>query len=944
VNELFNNVKKDFKNWKVDLSSPDLNKIYLEQFLRVTEKSNWDDFPRNTQKRIISDFAIYIDARHDVLFRDRLILDDFFKDYLGTLLRFYTRLFGYLEQKNEDILSYCFAILFRISLLLKNEKYFKKVSPIIKLAFGKVYDLKLEYGNHFLFSFLSLNPKDKYLDDMFMFRENEIDRYFDFKMILGSSIVIRSIFEFRNLLKSNAEIQELRKSLERIYKVHNKLFVIMKSKHVKSSLYDVIVNKKYPDNQVVNDYEVGKYIKLCNLAFKKYEITYCARNSYISSNVKDVKEVNYVIRKEYWDYLNNLNFQLDGIALFLRNSLEKEDKQLNRFKKKLKDNINNITEILKMSDEDKRFLMQLNRVSVNRTSLKYLTDWTNRMDAWGVEKRYKNVINHHQVAWDDTKKTISELVSFLSDEMYGKRANAIETEVELKLDELALDYLTFQIEFMLDKNASKGLIRIISAQEILKIDRGKSKQLTLKKEHKELIKRMISGKNDIVNYPNSDKIDVHQKISDLDSYTNILSENSQIINDSGRGVKEVINALKVSLKHLRILRKESVYLFPKIMAWPIIEALERKIGQMDHVVDRMVAIFETENEAEAKKELNSIQIAPRMRRNIVEWMKNRFMYEELLDLTISKSTSEDRTTKFLKFIMNGGSLLLIFFPYFLVTVFNAIFGEQSALPSKNIIYSYLPFIVGILVNVCIVLYYHISRVKILESVTRNQILTPNILGAIFIAGFQLFVTDEAWGQGFLAHPIIQLVLVIGLVTMSYYLVRNNIIGDQEPIKADAKSTLKKNTTVLLSKKDDQAKEKFKNVFSNLRGWNIVSFLASKKGDQAKDKSKNMILNRRAWNIVSLGLWQTYVFVALFSMMTSAVMGGESRVDFYDSAQYIPQFDYGVGKWAPSTWIYLDNVFGADLDIHILPYAILVWSVEVYFLGAILQTLLQRKNN
>jgi len=924
MNDYFNIVKLRFKSWKADAYNPEVSIDYLKKFLYVSQESIWNSLNKYSKKRILIDFSRYADSLNDKLFLERNINDKLFSTYLCSLIRFYSCLYKNPIYDFRELLN-GYAILSRVSLMMKHEKYSASVFNIIKIVFRETCRSKKFDQRQFVFAILYLNPSDEYLENMFSIGDFDRTNYFDFKMILGSTIIIRAIAEFRKSLESNDNISVLQNRYDKILIAHNNLISLLCIKHVKHEPYGD-VSSLYSGNKdkIHNKYVKNKATKLLNLALSGRELSYKLRRDYIEPNTKDIDKNDYTERRLGWEYFSNLNDKLDNLNSFLQEAIEFEVAELRIRKDQLRNHFANLAGIRGISDNDKKkFNRQIRQISSDLSCQKNIELWCKKMKDWNLPNEY---LKNDQVSVDVRSSTISywskiqdtsEIIGeFLRTQNCKQRSDSIRKKLVQKLEELALDYLTFQVEFIMDNSLSEGLIGIISAQGVLETDNIVFEKVRLTREQKDFIGRIVSGKNKISSYLGKEVIDIHQKISELDSYTNILAENSQILNDSGQEIRNVIRALKVSLKHLRILRKESVQLFPRILVWPILESIEKKIRQMDIIVDKMVKIFETENEAEAKKELESSQITSRMKSNIVEWMKKRFMYEELLDLAISKSTSEDKTTKFLKFIMKGGSLLLIFFPYFLVTIFNIFSGEQSTLPSQNIIHSYLPFIVGILINVCIILYYHISRVKILESVSRNQILTPNILGAIFIAGFQLFVTDEAWGQGFLAHPIIQLVLIIGLVAMSYYLVRNNIIGDQEPIKAEAKNPFKKNTTVVLSKKDDQT----------------------------KDKSKNMILNRRAWNIVSLGLWQTYVFVALFSMMTSAVMGGESRVNFNVSARHIPQFDYYIGKWAPSTWIYISNVFGKDLDIHILPYAILVWSVEVYFLGAILQTLLQRRNS
>jgi hypothetical protein len=111
-----------------------------------------------------------------------------------------------------------------------------------------------------------------------------------------------------------------------------------------------------------------------------------------------------------------------------------------------------------------------------------------------------------------------------------------------------------------------------------------------------------------------------------------------------------------------------------------------------------------------------------------------------------------------------------------------------------------------------------------------------------------------------------------------------------------------------------------------------------------DKARSRILRKRALHVLALGLFQAFTLITLFALLRGAVMGGPNRTDLIQaSVQFLDPISRWLGELIPN-WIVVGETDAAPIRFLIFPWAILTWTVELFFFSAIFERILNRPSN
>ncbi|MBN1554484.1 MAG: hypothetical protein JXA11_07045 [Phycisphaerae bacterium] len=113
------------------------------------------------------------------------------------------------------------------------------------------------------------------------------------------------------------------------------------------------------------------------------------------------------------------------------------------------------------------------------------------------------------------------------------------------------------------------------------------------------------------------------------------------------------------------------------------------------------------------------------------------------------------------------------------------------------------------------------------------------------------------------------------------------------------------------------------------------------GEQFQGRKESRQKNRRAMQLMALSLWQSFALVMFFAMVYGRVMAGETRaaVDIPHSPGLgvVPNVVY-LGPW------FLQPASDSTAAFWIFPRAILTWTVQMFFFGAIFERVMRKSGD
>lgn len=207
----------------------------------------------------------------------------------------------------------------------------------------------------------------------------------------------------------------------------------------------------------------------------------------------------------------------------------------------------------------------------------------------------------------------------------------------------------------------------------------------------------------------------------------------------------------------------------------------------------------------------------------------------------------------------------------------------------------MPFAVATVANIGLVLLYFFEsrRARALTAGT-GRFLLPQITAALFLGIMEVLASDEAWSLAVLEFPWVRGFTIAAFLLAGFFFTREVLLGGQLKTKADTRR-----------------------------------------------KSK------RAASVMSLVLWQSFVLVVLFGLISGRVMGDRAEIDLDHLSRLAAQW----GQFLPHE-VHLGPFFLEPVEENVLypsgpayrifPWAVATWTVQVFFFSAIFERIMRGK--
>ncbi|MFH1465186.1 MAG: hypothetical protein ABIO70_12440 [Pseudomonadota bacterium] len=359
---------------------------------------------------------------------------------------------------------------------------------------------------------------------------------------------------------------------------------------------------------------------------------------------------------------------------------------------------------------------------------------------------------------------------------------------------------------------------------------------------------------------------------------------------------ETLRVLVMSLRELEGLLRNNL---------PVVErsvVIERLVALREHHERRhafLASVLESEHEGVAIAALDladpdwpepaenkgSYTAKEQDRRLLVRWMVGRYMLREL--------SRESRILRLLTSPLGVGLWLLL--PFALGSLIHLL--DRHASPTRDLSgYIGLPFLLMPLVGVPLLFGFLFVRGGRFETRDRAAMLVPQMVGALFLGIMERFGADEVWSIAIGSHPLIRLVNIAIFLVGTVFFVRFGMLRGQQPRPRGP-----------------------------IEGGGSIGAAR--------------VLWRRTLSLLSLGLWQSFLFVTVYSVLMGDVM-----MKRFEAAQAL------TVKISPLQPL-LESVIPSSnpvhlpwglMEIHVLPWAILTWTVELFFFSAIFERIMNRK--
>jgi hypothetical protein len=202
----------------------------------------------------------------------------------------------------------------------------------------------------------------------------------------------------------------------------------------------------------------------------------------------------------------------------------------------------------------------------------------------------------------------------------------------------------------------------------------------------------------------------------------------------------------------------------------------------------------------------------------------------------------------------------------------------------------VPFPAFTMINVLMVGWFFLEA-KSSRSATSStsKFMLPQITAALFLGVSEIINTEEAWAFAVLEYPWVRIFTVAAFLVIGFLFTREVLMGGQ-----------------LASRADSHKK------------------------------------NERAMSVMALILWQSSVLVGLFGILAGRVMG--DRVDQAQFSDAVGTF----GRWLPIQ-VHVGRLFldpATELTsggYAIYPWALMTWTVQVFFFSAIFERIMRRSD-
>jgi hypothetical protein len=273
---------------------------------------------------------------------------------------------------------------------------------------------------------------------------------------------------------------------------------------------------------------------------------------------------------------------------------------------------------------------------------------------------------------------------------------------------------------------------------------------------------------------------------------------------------------------------------------------------------------------------------------IVRWMVGRQMLREL--------SGGSRVLRLLTSPWEVG--LWIGVPYALCVLFNL--ADRYIWKEHDLAWiAGLPFALAPLAGLVLVAAYLIPKGRHFERKDRASMLIPHMVGALFLGIMERFAADEHWSLAFESNPVIRWLNIGIFLAASIFFVRFVMLRTQSPQP--------RGTTTGKSNIDSAA-----------------------------------VLRRRTGSLLAIGFWVSFLFITIYSMLMGGVMAGVSRANI--AAVSLDQ----LGPMAAFVDAVIPNriqvpLIPGYLVVPVFPWAILTWTVQLFFFSAIFERIMNRES-
>lgn len=378
---------------------------------------------------------------------------------------------------------------------------------------------------------------------------------------------------------------------------------------------------------------------------------------------------------------------------------------------------------------------------------------------------------------------------------------------------------------------------------------------------------------------------VEKVITRFDSLITDIAWQEQIVAGSSQSPIQYIHTLNDLNQNITRLRDICRQYLPFPEREYVTVYLKKKKRLIEERIKLLGPVFEEEKEAMGLKLLNDPTrkaIEFNDRKLIQRWMLKRFMLSELAP-----------SGSILKLLLDWRVVIAwVLFPFLLASVLKH-YAEPLSRDSSLHIAGY-PFLLMIFINVVLIVCFVMHRKNTMPGLSRASLLMPQMVGALFLGIMESFGADESWSMAFLTHPMIRVVKIAIFSIASYYFVRNVMLGSQSP-------------------------------------W------VPEQNMERRRKLRNRILRKRTLNFLSLGLWQAFTLINLFSMLQARVMCDASRANLFQDRS-MDVVSKVIDAVVPHI-LTIDLIM--DLQITVLPWAIFTWTVQLFFFSVIFERIMNR---
>jgi len=299
--------------------------------------------------------------------------------------------------------------------------------------------------------------------------------------------------------------------------------------------------------------------------------------------------------------------------------------------------------------------------------------------------------------------------------------------------------------------------------------------------------------------------------------------------------------------------------------------------RLEHIkrkLTQLSAVMDQENEKKAQEILETGHAEDK---NLISrWMYDRYMLRELAG-----------KNRILRFFLSPLSIMVFITVLVGLTILaNRLTGGSHIADSPWVAAPYLG-------GLAVILIFLLAARNVFKKMTfpggirPTAFFLPPIVATLFLGIMESLSSDDIWAGAFMKSPVPRLLSILIWLMASFYFVKKVMLGGQSPSAVT---------------------------------------------------SPQKVINKRAWSILSIGLWQSFFLLLIFSILQGPSMVGPGHMDLIDKAQFLPPLAKTAGAYLPNV---IDTRI-LSFQVLIFPWALLSWTVRLFFFSAIFEQIMKRQ--